>query len=158
MASADMILREIRFILNVLVDEKVLPRRVLADIGIALTVFISPELVIPRGFFMAEINEEFMQALLAVNRLAAKRLIVEAVGSLSPLSPSSLHEDRPNLQLEQAQKTSAEVVREIRKQSADHSMALICWAASRNSRMKRRSSRRCWRSIKCSSPRRESPI
>ena len=34
---------------------------------------------------MAEIEEEFRQALLAVNRLAAKRLIVEAVGSLSPL-------------------------------------------------------------------------
>ena len=34
---------------------------------------------------MAEIEEEFTQALLAVNRLAAKRLIVEAVRSLSPL-------------------------------------------------------------------------
>jgi hypothetical protein len=34
---------------------------------------------------MAEIKEEFTQALLAVNRLAAKRLIVEAARSLSPL-------------------------------------------------------------------------
>ena len=34
---------------------------------------------------MAEIEEEFMQALLAVNRPAAKRLIVGAVGSLTPL-------------------------------------------------------------------------
>jgi methanogenic corrinoid protein MtbC1 len=34
---------------------------------------------------MAEIKEEFMQALLAVNGLAARRLIVEVAGSLSPL-------------------------------------------------------------------------
>jgi hypothetical protein len=34
---------------------------------------------------MAAIEEEFTQALLVVNRLAAKRLIVGAVGSLMPL-------------------------------------------------------------------------
>ncbi len=46
---------------------------------------ISPGPAIRKGTIMAEIEEEFIQALLAVNRLAAKRLIVGAVGSLTPL-------------------------------------------------------------------------
>jgi methanogenic corrinoid protein MtbC1 len=34
---------------------------------------------------MAEINEEFVRALLTLNRLAAKRIVVEVSGALTPL-------------------------------------------------------------------------